>query len=92
MVSQILRISSPIKIATPDLAKDSFLHIVNNDGHLDKATFTKTLKRAGGQTIESNELRIPEDQIAEMQEFYEMATHELEERYDTGPAPSCEAT
>jgi hypothetical protein len=64
----------------------------NNDGHLDKATFNKTLKSAEGGTIESNEVRIPESQVAEMQAFYDKATHDLNERHDSGLAPSCAAT
>jgi hypothetical protein len=64
----------------------------NNDGHLDKATFNKTLKSAGGGTIESNEVSIPENQVAEMQGFYDKATHDLSERHDSGPGSLCAAT
>lgn len=61
----------------------------DNDGVLDKAKFEKTETGHSGETVNSDKVEIPAEQVQSFQDFYEKATLELNSKAQDDSARQC---
>jgi hypothetical protein len=61
----------------------------DNDGKVDKAKFERTISGSEGETIRSDKVEVPDDQVRSLQGFFERATSEINSKAENGTSEQC---